>query len=271
MMASAATLARWTAAAVVTAFFALPIAYLASVSFKTKDDVLTGNFLPDGPTLANWPAAFTAAPLLDFIRNSVVVAVLAGLLAVALTLPAAYAALRLGVTRKWLPQAVLSSYVAPPIVALVPLFFFFKAAGLINTLAGLILVNALANIPVAYWLIAPFLRRVPQEIEEAAALDGLGRFRTLVLIVAPMIAPGLAATTLVIIILAYNEFLFASSFAFSDATRTLTVGISLFQGDRLVNFGQMAAASLAGVLPIYLITLFGQRWLVAGLSHGGVK
>jgi multiple sugar transport system permease protein len=271
MVSAVVRTGRYLAVALVVAFFALPIAYLVSVSFKTKDDVLAGNFLPDAATLANWPAAFSAAPLLDFIQNSVVVAVLAGVLSVALTLPAAYAILRLNIAAKWLPQAVLSSYMAPPVVALIPLFFFFKTAGLINTLVGLILVNALANIPVAYWLIAPFLRRIPHEIEEAAALDGLGRFRTLVLIVAPMIAPGLAATTLVIIILAYNEFLFASAFAFSDVTRTLTVGLSLFQGDRLVNFGQMAAASLAGVVPIYLIALFAQRWLVAGLSHGGIK
>jgi multiple sugar transport system permease protein len=271
MMPTLSRLSRYAIATVIAAFFALPIAYLASVSFKTKDDVLAGNFLPESATLANWPGAFSAAPLLAFIQNSVIVSVLAGLLSVAITLPAAYAVLRMDIARKWLPQAVLASYVAPPIVALIPLFFFFKTVGLINTLAGLVLVNALANVPVAFWLISPFLRRVPAEIEEAAALDGLGRLRTLVLIVAPMIAPGLAATTLVIIILAYNEFLFASSFAFSDATRTLTVGISLFQGDRLVNFGQMAAASLAGVLPIYIITLFGQRWLVAGLSHGGVK
>ena len=263
--------ARFTAVALVIGFFALPIAYLLSVSFKTKDDVLTGDFLPHAPTPANWPGAFAAAPLLTFLGNSIIVAVAAGVLAVAITLPAVYAVIRLGIGKKWLPQAVLSSYMAPPVVALIPLFFLFRTAGLINTHAGLILVEAVVNVPVAFWLLAPFVRRMPVEIEEAAAIDGASRIRTLLSVVLPVIAPGVAATTIIAIVLAYNEFLFASAFSFSDATRTLPVGVSLFQGDRLVNFGQMAVASLSGVIPVYLVALLAQRWLVDGLSHGGVK
>ena len=200
-----------------------------------------------------------------------IVAVLAGILAMAITLPAAYAVIRLDIAKKWLPQAVLSSYMAPPVVALIPLFFLFRAAGLINSLAGLVLVEAIVNVPVAFWLLTPFLKRVPVEIEEAAALDGASRLRTLVSVVLPIIAPGIAATAIIVIVLAYDEFLFASAFSFSDATRTLPVGVSLFQGDRLVNFGQMAVASLSGVIPVYLLALFAQRWLVEGLSHGGIK
>jgi multiple sugar transport system permease protein len=252
-------------------FFLLPIAYLLSVSFKRPDDVLTGRFLPSDPTLANWPAAFEATSLTTFIANSVIVAVLSGVLTIAITLPATYAMIRLGIGKRFLPQATLASYIAPPIVALLPFFFLLKSIGLINTHAGLILVNGLLNIPVAFWLLAPFLRRVPAEIEEAAALDGAGRLRTLVSIIAPMIAPGIAATTMIVIILSFNEFLLASGLTLSDSMRTLTVGISLFQGDRLVNFGQMAAASLAGILPIYVIALLMQKHLVEGLAHGGVK
>ncbi|HMN87773.1 MAG TPA: carbohydrate ABC transporter permease [Bauldia sp.] len=262
---------RYPAAAAVVAFFLLPVAYLVSLSFKTKDDVLSGHFLPTEPTLANWPGAFAAAPLTGFIVNSTVVALLAGLLTVAIAVPGAYAVTRLGIGRKWLPQAVLSGYMAPSVVALIPLFFFFKSVGLINSLAGLVLVNGLANLPVAWWLLTPFLTQVPREIEEAATLDGCGPVRTLVSIVVPVISPGLAATTIIVIILAYNEFLFASAFAFSDATRTLTVGISLFQGDRLINLGQMAVASLAGVVPIYGLALVTQRWLVRGISQGAIK
>ncbi len=262
---------RLAATVLTVAFFALPIAYLLSVSFKTKDDILTGSFLPHNPTLANWPGAFAAAPLGTFIGNSVLVAVLSGLLTIVLTVPAVYAVERMAVARRWLPQAVLSSYMAPPIVALIPLFFLFRAAGLINTHVGLIIVYAIANVPVAYWLLTPFVRRVPLEIEEAAALDGAGRLRTLLSVVVFVIAPGIAATTIIVTVLAYNEFLFASAFSFSDATRTLTVGVSLFQGDRLINFGQMAVASLSGIAPVYALALFAQRWLLRGLSEGSIK
>jgi len=259
------------AAAVAVTFFLLPLAYLLSVSFKRKDDVLSGNFLPTDPTLANWPAAFESTSLTIFIFNSVLISVFAGLVTIAITLPASYAMIRLGIGKKALPQVTLASYVAPPIVGLIPFFFLLKTVGLLNTYPGLILIYGFLNIPVAFWLLTPFLRRVPAEIEEAAALDGAGRLRTLVSVVAPMIAPGIAATTIIVVILTFNEFLLASGLTLSDGMRTLTVGISLFQGDRLVNFGQMAAASLAGILPIYVIALLMQKHLVQGLAHGGVK
>lgn len=262
---------RATAVTIVLAFFALPIAFLASVSFKSKDDVLTGDFLPNGATLDNWHGAFQAAPIAGYAVNSIIVALCSGMLTIAITLPAAYAMIRLKIGAKWLPDVTLSSYMAPPIVALIPLFFLLKSTHLLNTPLGLILVYAFGNVPVAFWLLAPFLRRVPVDIEQAAAIDGAGPVRILVSIVAPVIAPGIAATAIIAIILAYNEFLFASAFTLADETRTLPVGISLFLGDRLTNFGQMAVASLTGILPVYLLALFSQRWLVEGLAHGGVK
>lgn len=259
------------AAALVLAFFVLPVAYLFSVSFKTPDDVLSGSFLPDVPTLANWPRAFEVTALAGFIANSVAISLAAGLLTVAMTLPAVYATTRLGFQAKRLPGAVLSSYVAPPVVALIPLFYLMKASGLINSGLGLTLLYALMNVPVAFWLLRPFLRQVPSEIEEAAALDGASPLQTFLRIILPVVSPGVLATLIIAIILAYDEFLIGSALTFSDATRTLPVGISLFQGERLVNFGQMAAASLAGIAPIYLLALIGQRWLVRGLALGGSK
>lgn len=252
-------------------FFVTPVAFLIALSFKTKEDVLSGAFLPTRLTLENWPDAFEAAPLATFLGNSVLVSVLSAALTLALTLPAAYAVLRLGHGGKWLSDATLSSFMAPPVVAVLPLFFLLRATGLLNTQIGLALVYGFTNVPVAWWLIAPFFRRLPIEVEHAARLDGANPWQIFTRIVLPMIAPGIAATGLIIIILAYNEFFFASVFTLSDSTRTLPVGVSLFQGDRLVNFGQMAVASLTGIAPVYLLALFLQRHLVQGLAHGGVK
>ena len=265
------TLPKLVAVAAVIAFFTLPIAFLISVSFKTPDDVLLGSFLPTDPTLANWPKAFQFAPLTSFISNSVLTAVFGGLINLALAIPAAYGMIRLKAGGRRLPDLLLSSYMAPPVVAMIPLFYLLRLAGLINSVPGLALVYGLVNIPVAFWLLAPFIRQVPLDVEQAAALDGAKPLRILVSIVCPMIAPGIVATFLIVVILGYGEFLFASAFSLSDATRTLTVGLSLFQGERLVNFGQMAAASLTGIIPVYIIALLGQRWLISGLSHGSVK
>ena len=127
------------------------------------------------------------------------------------------------------------------------------------------------NVPVAIWLLDSFVRQVPKEIEEAAWVDGAGILGGLVRIVVPLIAPGIVAAGIICLILAYNEFLFALVFTFRPQTQTLPIGIALFQGDRLVNFGQMAAASLTGIVPVYIVALFFQRWLIKGLTHGAVK
>lgn len=264
---------RWPlllAYALVIAFFVVPLAYLVSVSFKTPDDVLSGRFLPTDPTLANWPAAFGATDLGRFIFNSVVASLASALVTMAIAVPATYAMVRLDVGGRVLPTFTLATYMAPPVVALIPLFFLLRQIGLLHTLPGLILVYGLMNVPVAFWLLTGFIRQVPREIDEAAWIDGSGSWRTLVHIVVPLIAPGLAASFIICAVLSYNEFLFAFFFT-TDPSRTLTIGIALFQGERLVNFGQMAAASVTGLVPVYIVAVVCQRWLVSGLVSGGVK
>lgn len=267
----AGSIARGAALALVLAFFLLPVLYLAATSLKTKDDVLSGNFLPATVYWANWPDAFSRVPIGQFIGNSLIAAAGGTLLTLALAIPATYAMARYRAGGKALYSLVLSSYVAPPVVALLPLFFLLRAGNLIDSRLGLALVYGLMNVPVAVWLLDSFVRNVPREIEEAAWVDGAGRVATLLRMVVPLIAPGIAAAGVVCAILAYNEFLFALTFTYSPASQTLPVGLSLFQGDRLVNYGQIAAASLAGIAPVYAVALLCQRWLVGGLTHGAVK
>jgi multiple sugar transport system permease protein len=266
-----AGIARGAALAAVLAFVLLPIAFLAATSLKTKDDVLSGNFLPATLYPANWVDAFSRVPIAQFIGNSTGAAVGGTLLTLGLAIPATYAMARYRAGGKALPSLVLSSYVAPPVVALLPLFFALRAAGLIDSVLGLALVYGLMNVPVAVWLLDSFVRSVPREIEEAAWVDGAGRLTTLLRMVIPLIGPGIVAAAIICAILSYNELLFALTFTYSPASQTLPVGLSLFQGDRLVNYGQIAASSLAGIAPVYALALLGQRWLVGGLTHGAVK
>lgn len=262
---------RWLGLGVALLFFLFPIAYLAAVSVKPQPEVLSGRFLPSRLAWENWPAAFAAVEVLLFLRNSVVVALLSAALTLALAVPATYAMVRFRTGGKGLATFVLSSYVAPPVVAMIPLFFLLRWGGLIDSLPGLALVHGLANLPVAVWLLDSFVRAVPREIEEAAWVDGAGVVGTLGRIVLPLIAPGVVAAGIVCLILSYNEFLFALVLTYRPETQTLPVGIALFQGDRLVQFGQMAAASLTGMAPVYAVALFFQRWLIGGLASGAVK
>jgi multiple sugar transport system permease protein len=215
--------------------FLLPILYLIALSLKTPDQILQTLFFPAKPTLANWLVTFAQVPLTLYVQNSFIVATFASLITLALTLPATYAICRLEVGCGLLPSLALSSYVAPPVVALIPLFFLAKWSGLIHTLPGLILCYALLNVPVALWLLTGFMNRIPKEIDEAAAIDGAGILMTLWKITIPLISPGIVSTGIICAILNYNEFLFAFFFT-SNPTRTLPIGVALFQGERLINF-----------------------------------
>ncbi|OKH83036.1 carbohydrate ABC transporter permease [Mycolicibacterium sp.] len=260
----------WTGLAAALVVALVPIGYLVSLSVRPPGDVLNSSLLPTQWTWRNFVSVFDTIALGTMLRNSWVSAVGAAVLAVLIATPAAYfTARRLGGER--LLTALLAAYCAPPIVAIIPLFFLLRDVGLTNNVLGLILVNGVANVPVAAWLLDGFVRRIPVEIDEAAVIDGLtvaGAFRKAVL---PLLWPGIIAALLVVFFLSYNDFLFAVYLAVTKESQTLTVGLSLFQGDRNVQFGQQAAAGLLGILPVYVLALVAQRFLVGGLTAGATK
>lgn len=260
----------WAALAVAILVALLPVGYLVSLSLRPPGDVLNSSLLPTEWTAANFVSVFDTIALGTMLQNSWVSALGAAVLAVLIATPAAYfTARRSGGER--LLTALLASYCAPPVVAIIPLFFLLRDFGLTNHVLGLVLVNGVANVPVAAWLLDGFVRRIPVEIDEAAVIDGLtvaGAFRRAVL---PLLWPGIVAALLVVFFMSYNDFLFAVYLAVTKESQTLTVGLSLFQGDRNVQFGQQAAAGLLGIVPVYVLALAAQRFLVGGLTAGATK
>ena len=248
----------------------IPIGYLLSLALRPPGDVLNSSLLPGEWTWKNFISVFDTIALGTMLANSWISAVGAALLAVVIAVPAAYFTAR-HVRGERLLTVLLASYCAPPIVAIIPLFFLLRYAGLTNDVLGLVVVNGIANVPVAAWLLDGFVRRIPVEIDEAAVVDGLtvaGAFRKAIL---PLLWPGIVAALLVVFFLSYNDFLFAVYLAVTKESQTLTVGLSLFQGDRNVQFGQQAAAGLLGILPVYVLALVAQRHLVGGLTTGATK
>ncbi|WP_421850414.1 carbohydrate ABC transporter permease [Oricola sp.] len=266
-----AGLIAWLMLALVIVVILLPIAYSVATSFKPRSDIALGTFWPTQPTMENWGTAFATVPLTYFIRNSIFAAVFSAMLTLALTVPATYAMVRLGVGRRFLPDFTVATYLAPPVVALIPLFIMLQRLNLTDSLIGMTLVYGLMNIPVAFWLMRGFVAEIPRSVDEAAWLDGAGYWRSFLTVTVPLLLPAFIATGLICAVLSFNEFLFASTMTFGPHSRTLTVGISLFQGERFVNFGQMAAASLSGMIPIYFVAILVQKWLIGGLAHGSVK
>lgn len=265
------TALKWVVIAVAIVVSVMPVLYMLGMSFKSPDDILSTRILPSRLAFENWVAAFENWPILTYLRNSIGAALIAVLVALAVSIPANFAMARLRAGGKQALGLIVSAYVAPPIVAIIPLFILVRTAGLMDSVVGLGLVEGLLLTPVAVWLLDGFFRAIPGEIDEAAQIDGCGPFRTLWSVILPLTAPGIVAVSIIVFILVYNDFLIPLLLTQSESSQTLPVGIALMQGGREVMFGQMAAASLAGLIPIYLLALFMQKWLVGGLTQGSVK
>ncbi len=228
--------------------------------------------LPLAPTTEHYVAVFSGYPFARVILNSVLVAALTTALALALGSAAAFALARLRVRgRTALFAGVIGISMLPPIATVYPLFLVIRTLHLHDTLAGLVLVYATFSLPLAIWLLASFFRQIPDELYDAARLDGCGPFRAFVRVMLPLAAPGVLSTGLLVFIFAWNEFLYALTFTSSDSARTVPVAIALFPGLHAVPWGEIAAASVVVTLPLLAIAFLLQRRMVAGLTAGALK
>lgn len=248
----------------------VPLAYLFSVSLMGRDETVSGILWTADPQWSNWGDVL-ASNIPVSIGNSLLAALGGAALTLVIALPGAWAIARFRAGGRTLGATLMSPWLLPPIVAVVPLLTLLRVIGLNNTVLGLALVYALANAPVAVWLLEGFVRRLPIEIEEAATIDGAGTFRTLWSIIVPLLAPSLVAVGIIVAILNYNEFLLATFLTQSVDAQTFPVALSLFYGDRTPHFGKIAAASFVGIIPVFAAAVFFQRWLVGGLTGGAVR
>lgn len=265
------TALKWIVIVIAVALAVLPVLYMVGMSFKSPDDILSTRLLPSRLAVENWTSAFENWPILTYLRNSLGAAAIGVVVALLISIPANFAIARLRAGGGQTLSLIVSAYVAPPVVAIIPLFALVRGAGLMDSVIGLGIVEGLLLTPVAVWLLDGFFRSIPVEIDEAAQLDGCGPVRTLWSVILPLVMPGVIAVAIIVFILVYNDFLIPLLLTQSAGSQTLPVGISLMQGGREVMFGQMAAASLSGLIPVYLLAVFLQKWLVGGLTQGSVK
>jgi multiple sugar transport system permease protein len=255
------------------AFTLIPILFMVTTSLKSPIDIrMSGAFLPSGDLFfENWTRAYRNVPVHIYLFNSTVTAFASAALAIAVGLPVSYVIARFNFGGKLLPSWILGTYVTPPIVITIPLFMMMRQFRLIDSLAGLILVHGVSSLPVAVWLLESFIRKLSPELDEAAWLDGATKVGALVRVIAPVILPGIVATFIICMILSWNEFLFAVLLTYSDKSQTFPIGISNFIGEHGQQFGEMSAAALGGLVPVYLLAFFFQRFLIEGLAEGSVK
>ncbi|HEY4162983.1 MAG TPA: carbohydrate ABC transporter permease [Dongiaceae bacterium] len=256
-------------------FYAVFPFYWAIVSsLKTGSALFTVDFLPPAPTFENYIALFREQPFAWNILNSAVVAILSTALSLGLAASAAYALGRLEFRgRATMSFAILSVSMFPQIAVLTGMFELIRALGLYNTLTGLVLADLILTLPFTTWVLTAFMREIPRELEEAAIIDGAPAWAILIRVFLPVMAPALVATGLLAFILAWNEFLFALTFTLSEDKRTVPVAIALISGagGYEIPWGRIMAASVIVTLPLILLVLALQRWIVSGLTAGAVK
>ncbi|MER7660774.1 MULTISPECIES: carbohydrate ABC transporter permease [unclassified Streptomyces] len=266
---------QYAALACYLVFLAFPFLWLISTAFKPPRELgsLHPTWIPENPTLANFRQAFDEQPLLQAAGNSLIAAVSAALISVLIATPMAYVMAR---NRTKLSTAatgwVVVSQAFPFVLVIIPLFLILKNLHLINTLAGLIMVYVVWALPFALWMLVGYVRAVPRELEEAAAVDGAGRLRTLVSVIAPLLAPGIVATALFAFITAWNEFFFALVLLKTPEKQTLPVVLTHFLGaEGAADLGPLAAAAFLATLPSLAIFAVIQKRITGGMLAGAVK
>jgi multiple sugar transport system permease protein/raffinose/stachyose/melibiose transport system permease protein len=159
----------------------------------------------------------------------------------------------------------------PGSAIIIPIYKMMRWAHLLNTYASLIIAYVAVTLPIAVWMLRGFIVRLPQSLEEAAAIDGAGPIKTFTHVIVPLCRPGIAATAVFVLIVTWQEFLFALSFTSSKDMRTLPVGMNDFIGQYGIRYGELMASSVLISLPVVVIFMFLQRQFVAGLTAGAVK
>jgi ABC-type glycerol-3-phosphate transport system permease component len=230
-------------------------------------------YWPMRPSLASYQRVFEARPFARYIANSLLVSSASTVVCVTLAVLAAYAAARrLTAAARWANAGMFVLTLLPPIVLIVPLYALVRAAGLMNHPLALIIPYAAINLPLAIWILVAAIRQIPEEIEEAAALDGVGRLRIIFGILLPLIAPAMATAAILVFIASWNEFLLALTFM-RDPSYTVPVGIAMLGGatSHEIPWDQISAAVVLTTLPVLLVVFIFQRRIVEGLTAGAVR
>lgn len=251
----------------------LPFFWMFSVSLKPPEEpfAIPARMWPENPTLANYASAFRPE-FRTYFMNSMIVSGASVFITVTLALFAAYSFTRgqlFAITV--LMGAVVLAQMFPHAAIIIPIYKMMRSADLLNTYTALIVSYVSITLPVAIWMLRGFLVKLPVSLEEAAAVDGASPLRVFRDIVVPLARPGIISVAVYVLIITWQEFLFALSFTSSNEMRTLPVGLNDFIGQYGIRYGELMASSVMVSMPVVAIFFFLQRYFVAGLTAGAVK
>src|SRR5215469_4467480 len=265
----------WITANVVTILVMLiPVVWIFSLSFKDPSTITDPTFFPKKWTWANYSGIFNSSDFTRPLLNSIGIGLIATFISVVLASLAAYAVARLKFPGKSALIGMSLMIAMFPLISLVtPLFNIERSLGIFNTWIGLIIPYIAFGLPLGIYTLSAFFREIPWELEKAAKMDGATPFQAFMRVIAPLAAPGMVTTAILVFLFCWNEFLLAITLTSTITARTAPAALAFFTGSSqfAVPTGSISAAAVVITIPIIIFVLFFQRRIVAGLTAGAVK
>lgn len=251
-----------------------PIYWIVITGLKNTKEVYMSppTLFPRDLTLKNFVTIFTERPFAFYLRNSAIVSSITVIISTFFATLAGYAFAKMNIKGKsiWL-LVILLTRAVPPASLLVPFYVMGKSFNLINTLVILMLGYIYLTLPLNIWIITSFFEQFPDELIDAAEIDGCTRTSALFRVVMPSLLPALTAVGIITFMLSWNELLYGVVFTNTKAAKTLSPGLTDFFGDFHIFWNQLASASIIAILPAVVFTVFFSRYLVSGLIRGAIK
>jgi multiple sugar transport system permease protein len=263
-----------TANVVVMLLVLIPVVWIASLSFKEPSTITDPTFFPKQWTWSNYKGIFTSSEFTRPLLNSIGIGLIATFISVVLASLAAYAVARLAFPGKSALIGLSLLIAMFPLISLAtPLFNIERQLGIFNTWIGLIIPYIAFGLPLGIYTLSAFFREIPWELEKAAKMDGATPFQAFVRVIAPLAAPGMVTTAILVFLFCWNEFLLAITLTSTIAARTAPAALAFFTGSSqfAVPTGSISAAAVVITIPIIIFVLLFQRRIVAGLTSGAVK
>ncbi len=244
---------------------------LTSIKPQAELTLWPVRYLPSNATLDHYRELIGRTSFSGNLLNSLIIACGAGALGLAVSIPAAYAFSRFRFRgRRALMTGFLVINMFPIVLLIIPLFVLMRIFGLIDTFLGVVLGHSTFAIPFAIWMLTSYFNAIPQDLDEAATIDGASRLQAIRLVILPLVMPGVVTAGIYIFITSWNEYLFAMMLS-GQAVRTVTVALQLFIGEFTIQWGLLTAGGTLIALPVTILFLLVQRRLVGGLTAGAVK
>lgn len=251
-----------------------PLVWILLSSIKGKGEITSNPtaFFPKEITFEYYRIVFNQLKFAMNLNNSIIIALSTTLVATTISCFGAY-----GIVRffprfgKAMTRVLITTYMFPPILLAVPFSIIMGKIGLMNTRIGLVVIYLSFSVPYAVWLLVGFFQTVPLEIEEAGKIDGAGKLRVFISIVMPIVAPGVVAVAIYTFINAWNEFLYALILINDNSKMTISVALKSLEGQEVLDWGTMMAASAIVVVPSVVFFMFIQKKIAGGLAQGSIK